>query len=142
MYDALRKIFGGEKQDVRNLVKVAYAQGKIDELDVNYLNNELKYLHLSEREVRKSRNAEKELRQQLPKDPKKVYGLIYRLTEKLMATNMLTDKKESVLKRLVGVFAKNMNNVNELIHFLKYNIRYGKSIEDSYARLGYLLQST
>ncbi len=141
MIDAIRKFFGGERKDIRNLIKVAFAQGKIDELDIDYLNKELAYLNLNEKQVKRNKSAFLALKNKLPKDPFRVYQLIYGLTRKLMSTNMLTDKKEYVLKRLITVFTKNLNNINELIHFLKYNIRYGNSIEDSYSRLGYLLLS-
>jgi len=141
MNNVIRSIFGGERTDVRNLVKVAFAEGNIDESDVDYLNQELQYLHISEKQVRQSKSSISTLKRKLPRDPFRIYKLIYRITKQMMSTNMLTDKKESLLRRLMSVFVKNVTSTTELIHFLKFNIRYGNSIEDSYSRLGYLLKS-
>ena len=142
MNDVIRSIFGGEQADVRNLVKVAFAEGNIDESDVDYLNKELQNLKISEKQVKTSKTSISSLKKKLPHDPFRIYKLIYKITKKMMSTNMLTDRKESLLRRLMSVFVKNVQSTTELILFLKYNIRYGNSIEDSYSRLGYLLQST
>ena len=140
MNNVIKLIFGGERTDVRNLVKVAYAKGAITELDIDYLNRELDYLNLSEEQAKSSRKSLSKLVASLPKEPFKIYELLFNVTKKLMQTNMLTDKKEHILQGLTTVLVKNAKSVAELIHFLKYNIQYGNSLKDSYTRLGYLLK--
>ncbi len=140
MNNVIKLIFGGERTDVRNLVKVAYAKGAITELDIDYLNRELDYLNLSEEQAKSSRKSLSKLVASLPKEPFKIYKLLFNVTKKLMQTNMLTDKKEHILQGLTTVLVKNAKSVAELIHFLKYNIQYGNSLKDSYTRLGYLLK--
>lgn len=139
MINKIRTLLTGEKGKIRNLVKVAYAQGKIDEIELDLLNKEINYLHVSEAEAKRSKKGIKDLWVVLPQNSFDQYKLIYGVARALMITNMLTDKKEQILKGIVNVFVKKRENVNELIHFLKYNIRYGNNVQDSFSRLGYLM---
>ena len=132
--------FSSQKQRIRNLAKVAFAQGNLDELDLVFLNNQISRLNLSKARISPDKSKVDQLRSRLPKDPFERFALIYDITKKLMVTSLMTDNKERALRGLASVFIKN-RKTEELVQHLRKNICYGKSVEDSYSRLGYMLRS-
>ena len=135
----LRNLLLGENGRNRNLIKLAFAKGKIDELDIDYINKNFKKLNISSAEIKSSAKRIESLENSIPAEKFERYKLLFGLMKIMMFKDMISDKSERILKGGAEVLTKNANNVNELIHFLKFNIKYGNSTEESYSRLGYLI---
>lgn len=135
MIHLLKTTFSKEIRSIRNLVKVAFSSGKINQEELNLLKAELDYLHLSPGKALDRKPSQ--LKDELIKDNFLQYQLVYDLTHQLMEQSRLSQQKESIVKALISVFEKSTQRVNELVSFVKYNIRSGYSSEESFARLGY-----
>ncbi len=135
MIHLLKTTFSKEIRSIRNLVKIAFNNGKINREELNLLNTELDYLHLSPGKALDDKSLQ--LRSELVKDNFFQYQLVYDLTSQLMKQHRLTEQKERIVKALMSVFEKSTRRVNELVSFVQYNIRSGYSLEDSFSRLGY-----
>ena len=135
----LRNMLIGENGRNRNLIKLAFAKGKLDELDIEYINRNFSKLNISDSEIKSSKNKIESLESAVPAEKFERYKLLFGLMKIMMIRDIVTDRSEKVLKGVAEVLMKNANNVNELVHFLKFNIKYGNSTEESYSRLGYLI---
>ncbi|MEM9324040.1 MAG: hypothetical protein AAGA85_00220 [Bacteroidota bacterium] len=134
--------FGKEERQIRGLVRIAFAEGKLTERDIELLNAEFVFLDISEKEALRSIIHLKELWSQQPADSFGRFQLIYRIATGLMRTNLLTVNKECALRGILSVFLGEPKEVAEMIPFLKENIRYGKTAQETYSNLDYLMQFT
>lgn len=75
----------------------------------------------------------------LPQTSKEKFSIVYYLVNSLMANGALSDKKEALIRKLISGLELSREKAMELVSFLKMNIRNGLSEEDSFNRLGYLL---
>ncbi len=135
MIHLLKTTFSKEIRNIRNLVRIAFSNGKINREELAILNKELDYLHVSPNKAIDQKQLP--LNNDLVKDNFFQYQLIYDLISQLMTKSMLSQKKEKIVKALMSVFEKSGQRINELVSFVQYNIRSGYSLEDSFARLGY-----
>ena len=142
MLNQALSLFGKEERQIRALVRIAFAEGKLTERDIELLNNELIFLNIGEKEAYRSIIHLKELWTQQPADSLSRYKLIYRIASTLMLTNLLTVNKESILRGILAVYLEDSLEINEMIPFLKEDIRYGKTVLESYSNLDYLTQFT
>lgn len=133
----LKTAFSKEIKSVRNLVKLAFAVGKINRSDIDVLNNEVEFLQVSQEELHPGNLTQSRLQSQLQKDRYFQFRLVYRLTRKMMKKDSLSARKERILKALIGVFESSTQRIHELVTFIKYNIQAGHTMDDSYARFGY-----
>lgn len=135
MIHLLKTTFSKEIRSIRNLVRIAFSNGKINREELAILNTELDYLHVSPN--RTIDQKQWQLNGDLIKDNFFQYQLTYDLISQLMKKSMLSQKKEKIVKALMSVFEKSADRINALVSFVQYNIRSGYSLEDSFARLGY-----
>lgn len=135
MIHLLKTTFSREVRNIRTLVKIAFVKGKINQKQLTLLNAELDYLNVSPSEAKSVKLLR--LNNALLQDNFFQYQLIYDLIRQLMKQSKLSAQKEHIVKALVSVFEKSTRRINELVTFVKYNIRSGYSLEDSFARLGY-----
>jgi hypothetical protein len=135
MINLLKTAFSKEIRSIRNLVQIAFSNGKINQEELALLNSELDYLQVSPDKPchHKQLNANSDV----IKNRFFQYQLVYDLINQLMRQNGLSQQKERILKALMSVFEKSTKRINELVSFVQYNIRSGYSLEDSFARLGY-----
>ncbi|MDW3197302.1 MAG: hypothetical protein R8G66_33300 [Cytophagales bacterium] len=135
MINLLKTNFSKEIRSIRNLVKIAFSNGKISQEELTLLNSELDYLHVSPNKELDEKRLR--LNADITSDRFFQYQVIYDLTSQMMGQSGLSQKKEKILKALMSVFEKSTQRINELVSFVQYNIRSGYSLEDSFDRLGY-----
>lgn len=131
----LKTTFSKEIRSIRNLVRIAFSNGKINREELAILNTELDYLHISPNKTIHQKQLQPN--NDLVSDNYFQYQLTYDLISQLMTKSMLSQKKEKIVKSLISVFEKSADRINVLVSFVQYNIRSGYSLEDSFARLGY-----
>lgn len=125
-----------DKDHISKLVMIAQAEHMIDQTDINLLKEEMSYVSLQNgvREV-------EELRKKLPESPEERFSMVYFMVTSLMSHGALSDNKESLITKLLLALNLSRDKAQELVSFIKLNVRNGLSKEDSYSRLGYLLQT-
>ncbi|MEQ8583192.1 MAG: hypothetical protein RIC30_10345 [Marinoscillum sp.] len=124
-----------EKEHINKLVIIAHSEHIIDQEDILLLRQEIGYISIESRMV----EVEK-IRKNLPKTAKERFNLVFFLVNSLMANGALSDRKENIIAKLLQVLDLSKEKAKELTSFLKLNIRNGLSMEDSFSRLGYLLE--
>lgn len=135
MIHLLKTTFSKEIRSIRNLVKIAFSNGKINQEELALRNTELDYLHISPNKALDQKQIH--LSTDITSDRFFQYQLVYDLIHQLMQQSRLSHQKERIVKALMSVFEKSTKRINELVTFIQYNIRSGYSLEDSFARLGY-----
>ena len=124
-----------EKEHINKLVIIAHSEHIIDQEEILLLRQEIGYISIESRMV----EVEK-IRKNLPKTAKERFNLVFFLVNSLMANGALSDRKENIIAKLLQVLDLSKEKAKELTSFLKLNIRNGLSMEDSFSRLGYLLE--
>ncbi|WP_421895997.1 hypothetical protein [Marinoscillum sp.] len=124
-----------EKEHINKLVIIAHSEHIIDQEEILLLRQEIGYISMESRMV----EVEK-IRKNLPKTAKERFNLVFFLVNSLMANGALSDRKENIIAKLLQVLDLSKEKAKELTSFLKLNIRNGLSMEDSFSRLGYLLE--
>ena len=135
MINLLKTTFSKEIRSIGNLVKIAFSNGKISQEELTFLNSELDYLQVSPNKALDEKRLR--LSAEITSNRFFQYQVIYDLTAQMMGQSGLSQKKEKILKALMSVFEKSTQRINDLVSFVKYNIRSGYSLEDSFDRLGY-----
>ena len=79
-------------------------------------------------------------RMKLPQEAREKFSVVFYLVNKLMMNGALSDKKEVLIQKMILGLELSREKAIELVSFLKMNIRNGLSEEDSFNRLGYLLE--
>ena len=125
-----------EKEHINKLVIIAHCEHIIDQEDILLLKQEIGYISVEENRIPE---VEK-IRQNLPKTARERFNLVFFLVNSLMANGALSDKKEGIVAKLLLALNLSTEKAKELTSFLKLNIRNGLSMEDSFSRLGYLLE--
>ena len=124
-----------EKEHINKLVIIAHYEHIIDQEDILLLKQEIGYISSEHRMVQVDK-----IRKTLPKTTRERFNLVFFLVNSLMANGALSDRKESLIAKLLQVLDLSNEKAKELTSFLKLNIRNGLSMEDSFSRLGYLLE--
>ncbi|MFH6982938.1 hypothetical protein [Marinoscillum sp. 108] len=124
-----------EKEHINKLVIIAHYEHIIDQEDILLLKQEIGYISLENKMVEVDK-----IRKNLPKTARERFNLVFFLVNSLMANGALSDRKEGIVARLLQVLDLSKEKAKELTSFLKLNIRNGLSMEDSFSRLGYLLE--
>ncbi len=124
-----------EKEHINKLVIIARYEHIIDQEDILLLKQEIGYISLENKMVEVDK-----IRKNLPKTARERFNLVFFLVNSLMANGALSDRKEGIVARLLQVLDLSKEKAKELTSFLKLNIRNGLSMEDSFSRLGYLLE--
>jgi hypothetical protein len=125
-----------EGDQIEKLVMLAAAEGMLNEEDLSVLRQEARI------SVKKVTQPEKiaRIKEALPKEAFKKFRLIYGFMERLLKKGALSQQVESILMRALRVLGLQVERIRELISFLKVNIQNGLSLDESYKRLGYLVQ--
>lgn len=124
-----------EKEHINKLVIIAHYEHIIDQEDILLLKQEIGYISSEHRMVQVDK-----IRKTLPKTTRERFNLVFFLVNSLMANGALSDRKEGIIAKLLQVLDLSNEKAKELTSFLKLNIRNGLSMEDSFSRLGYLLE--
>ncbi len=124
-----------EKEHINKLVIIAHYEHIIDQEDILLLKQEIGYISLENKMVEVDK-----IRKNLPKTARERFNLVFFLVNSLMANGALSDRKEGIIAKLLQVLDLSNEKAKELTSFLKLNIRNGLSMEDSFSRLGYLLE--
>ncbi|MEQ8473131.1 MAG: hypothetical protein RIC35_18190 [Marinoscillum sp.] len=134
----IQGLFSGskEKENVSRLAIIADVQRTIDPEEMRILMQEMNYTPSANTTV----SDLDKYRLKLPQTAKEKFSVVFYLVESLMQNGALTDKKESLIRKLIVGLELSHEKAMELISFLKMNIRNGLSEEDSFTRLGYLLE--
>lgn len=131
MLNKLRTIVTGRKYEIKNLIKIAYMQEKIDANDISYLNTELKYLNFWVSDLDRGKSKTNPKLNKLPNDSDQILKLLHDLTCDMMLTNILGERRESVLRKIATVFFSTPKEIDDLIVCLKRNIQSGNSIDQA-----------
>lgn len=135
----MQSIFSGskEKEYVTKLALIAEAQNAFGPEDLQILMKDINFTpsikNVPDSEITKHRLK-------LPQNSRDKFSIVYYLVNKLMDNGALSDKKESLIQRLILGLELPREKALELVSFLKMNIRNGLSEDDSFSRLGYLLE--
>ncbi|MEQ9307446.1 MAG: hypothetical protein RJQ14_26265 [Marinoscillum sp.] len=134
----IQGLFSGskEKESVNRLAIIADVQRALDPEEMRILMQEMNYTPTANTTVS---DLEK-YRVKLPQSAKEKFSVVFYLVETLMQNGALSEKKESLIRKLIVSMELSNEKALELISFLKMNIRNGLSEEDSFTRLGYLLE--
>lgn len=135
----MQTIFSGgkEKDHVIKLAMIAEAQSTFDPEELQILMKEMNFTPSVK--AKTSSDLEK-YRMRLPQDSREKFSVVYYLVTKFMMNGALSDKREALIRKLIGGMEISREKAMELVSFLKMNIRNGLSEEDSFSRLGYLLE--
>lgn len=134
----IQGLFTGNKgkEQATRLAVIADVLKTIDPEEFRILMQEMNYTPAAN-------TTEKDLekyRVKLPQTAKEKFSTVYYLVESFMENGALSDKKESLIGKLIIGMEISREKAIELVSFLKMNIRNGLSEEDSFTRLGYLLE--
>lgn len=124
-----------EKEQIETLVSIAVSQGIVSASDQAYLEEQA---HIKVKRISDVNRIE-ELKQELPIEKEQRFQLIYTLLSNRMKRGAISLRLENILKNVLRVFGLSRERSNELVEYLKINIRNGLSKEESYKRLGYLV---
>jgi|GEM_PF-1563737 len=129
---------GTEKEQLNRLAVIAEAEHLFDEADFEILLHEIGY---SPGKSNREELANK-YREELPDSPREKFQLSFSLVKRLMSNGGLSDGKEKVAYKLIQAMDLSREKARELVSFIIMNIRNGLSLDDSYDRLGYLLETS
>ncbi|MBR11505.1 MAG: hypothetical protein CMP48_27990 [Rickettsiales bacterium] len=135
----MQSIFSGgkEKEHVTKLAQIAQAQNAFDPEELQILMREMNYTPA----VKTASQPDLEkYRMKLPQEAREKFSVVFYLVNKLMMNGALSDKKEVLIQKMILGLELSREKAIELVSFLKMNIRNGLSEEDSFNRLGYLLE--
>lgn len=127
-----------DKEQINRLVMIAALENRIEPSDLSLLTEQLKFIRYEELPDKHQQILH--YKKELPHSTKEKFNLIFLLVTSLMRNGALSEKKEQMLARIIQVMQLKKEKANELISFMKSNIRHGLNIEDSFLRLGYLLE--
>lgn len=135
----IQSIFSGnkEKECITNLALLADAQNAFDTEDHKLLAEFMNFTPSTKESVD---SLLEKYRSKLPESAKDKFSVVFYLVKKLMTNGALSDKKESLIQKLISGLDISREKGLELVSFLKMNIRNGLTEEDSFSRLGYLLE--
>lgn len=137
----LEKLLGHrkEKEQLNKLVAIAENANLLNSTDIELLKAEM-ICNIKDHPERLF-DVEK-YKKSLPASSKEKFQLIFFIVQSMMINGGLSDKKESVINKLLQTLNISKDKAKELISFLRLNILNGLSINDSFQRLGYLLEQT
>lgn len=127
-----------DQQQINRLVMIAALENRIEPSDINLLTEQITFIRYEELPDKKQQILN--YKKRLPRTPREKFQLIFYLVTSLMRNGALSEKKEKMLTRIVQVLHLKKEKSKELISFLISNIRNGLTVQDSYLRLGYLLE--
>ncbi len=135
----MQSIFSGgkEKDHVIKLALIAEAQSTFDPEELQILMKEVSFTPSVNS---KSASDLEKYRTRLPQDSREKFSVVFYLVNKFMLNGALSDKREALIRKLIIGMDLSREKAMELVSFLKMNIRNGLSEEDSFSRLGYLLE--
>lgn len=128
-----------EKKQINRMVLIAAHEQMINPQDVELLTSDSAFISYDEL-IKKERIFH--FKKGLPQSAKEKFKLVFFLIRTQMKNGALSNEKENALSRLIQVLNVSREKANELVSFLKSNIRNGLSYEESYERLGYLLEGS
>ncbi|WP_421871354.1 hypothetical protein [Marinoscillum sp.] len=126
-----------EKEYVTKLALIGEAHNAFDPEELQILMRELNYTPSAKQH---SEADVESFKLKLPESSKDRFSIIYYLVSSFMKNGALSEKKESLIRKLISGLELSREKAAELVSFLKMNIRNGLSEEDSFSRLGYLLE--
>ena len=134
----IQSIFSGnkEKEYVSKLALIGEAHSAFDPEELQILMREMNYTPATKPV---SETAVEQYRLKLPQSSQEKFSIVFYLVNALMANGALSEKKEALIRKLISGLDLSREKAMELVSFLKMNIRNGLSEEDSFNRLGYLL---
>lgn len=124
------------KDQMKKLVTLAVSKGLLSEADRAYLEEQA---HLKGDKITDNAKLEA-LIAQLPSDKEERFALAYSMLESQMKRGGISHRMENVLKAVLKALNISSSRSSELVDYLKINIRNGLSKEESYKRLGYLVE--
>lgn len=125
-----------EKDQLNKLVAIAENDNLLDSTDLQILKEDMSYLSTDHPE--RLIHVDK-YRKSLPADSREKFHLVFFLVQSMMINGGLSDKKEMLIGKLLQVMDVSKDKARELTSFLRLNILNGLSVDDSFQRLGYLL---
>lgn len=128
----LKRLFAAkEDETIQKLVNLAYAKNEITGQDISLLKQDLDFLE--------SPNKSSDENVELPVDPNEKFQVIYKLEETLLDNGKLSERKRSLLKKILTGFNLAPERLIEVIKYLKLNINEGVTVKGAYQRLSYLM---
>ena len=116
---------------------IAALENRLEPSDINLLTAQLPFIRYKELS---DKNAQiSSYRKSLPGETGERFNLIYHLVHSTMKQGALSERKERILSNIIEVFNLKKERTKELIAFIKSNIRNGLGAEESFFRLGYLM---
>lgn len=129
-----------EKDQINKMLVIAAHENIIERNDIDELTSEMNFL--SYKELTNKQEKIQGLKKALPKTGKEKFKVTFLLLSSLMKNGALSEHKEEVISNLIQIMNIPREKATELVSYLKHNIRNGLSLDDSYMRLGYLLEQS
>ena len=141
MIHILKQFFGrNEYEDSENLIRVAFAEGKLNKSDIDLINSEIDGVDISESDLRIDRNHANRIKLALPNRNSQKFRIMYLLIRKFNQRNGLDDARRRLLTELFSVIHHERSRIDELIDAVISNVTMGNSEGETFRRLGYLLK--
>lgn len=129
-----------EKKLISKLLLIAAHEQVIGQDEVHVITQDSNFLSYNQLTGKEERIFQ--YKRMLPKTAREKFKLVFYLIRSQMKNGALSDEKERILSKLIQVLSLSREKAHELVSFLKSNIRNGLSYEDSFERLGYILEGT
>lgn len=129
-----------EKELINKMLVIAAHENMLERSDIDLLTSEMKFITYEE--LSRKQNKIQNFKQSLPKSGKEKFKVIFLLLSSMMKNGVISDSTEEVVSNLIQVMNVPKEKACELVSYLKSNIKNGLSLDDSYMRLGYLLDKS
>lgn len=126
------------KEQINTLVMVAALENRLEPSDIKLLTEQVSFIRYTEPSDKEHRI--RSYRKSLPKNPREIFTIIFHLVMSLMRNGSLSEKKEEMLIKIIQIIHLRKEKSRDLISYIKSNIRNGLNVDESYLRLGYLVE--
>lgn len=126
-----------EKNQINKMLAIAAHENILEPKEIDLLTKEIKFL--SYKELAYKQHKIQNFKKNLPVSGKEKFKIAFLLLSSLMKNEALSKDNEEAMCSLIQVISVPKEKARELVSFLKSNIQNGLNLDDSYMRLGYLL---
>lgn len=126
-----------EQEHINRMFMIAALENRLEPSDINLITAQLPFIRY--RELSDKKQQITTYRKDLPATAKEQFVLIYKLITSVMRYGALSERKEAILSKIIEVVSQKKERTQELVTYIKANIRNGLGPDESFLRLGYLL---